>query len=62
VKGGVYVSSWNGAFGGYIIVYLLEDHSEVPCRNIARQTPDNNFIRLSRLYVKRKDVETFLSE
>jgi hypothetical protein len=61
-------SFWSETDGSYLlytddfVVYLLEGHSEVLCRSISREMPDNGFTRFIRLCVKCRDVEILLSE
>jgi hypothetical protein len=57
-------SFWIGTFGSHlfytdVVVYLLEEHTDILCRNIARQMPDNGFSRFIRLSVKCEEVEIF---
>jgi hypothetical protein len=58
-------SFWSETFGSYlfytddVVVYLLEGHSDVLCRSIAMQMPDNGFNQFFRLCVKCKYVEVF---
>jgi hypothetical protein len=66
-EGGVWdFSFWSGTFSSRlfyadgVVAYLLEGHSDVLCRNIARQMPGNGFDKVSRIFVKCKEVEIFL--
>jgi hypothetical protein len=40
----------------------LEVYSDVLCRTVARQTPDNVFNRFILLFIKFKEVDVSLSE
>jgi hypothetical protein len=58
----------SGTFGShlfytdYVVVYFLEGHSDIICKCIARQMPDNGFNQFICLCVKCKEVEIFLNE
>jgi hypothetical protein len=51
-------SFWSGTFGNHlfytddIVVYLLDGHTYVLCRSIARHVPDNGFNQFIRLCIK----------
>jgi hypothetical protein len=61
-------SFWSWTLGGHLFytddveVCLLEGHSGVLCRSIARQMPDNGVNRFIYLCLKCREVELFLSE
>jgi hypothetical protein len=43
-----------------VVAKLLEDHSDVLCKYIARKMPDNSFKKFVCLGVKCKEEEIFL--